>query len=443
MSKIRLWLSNRRLSTKLFFAVVLALLAAAAVFAVAMAVGVRILDSAVYGENASEQMADRQFEKLQSYVEREGITSSDVSRISGWTARNRRLYLTIYRDGTIQFESAGAVLPAEAKDFDESAEEEDRLYILTLADGVEENAYLYLYTSGVYYYWLLAGCGALAFLTFLLCFGAVIHRKFKSVRRLKQELDILAGGQLDYPVTVRGGDELGELASGIDEMRRSILAHQKAEDEMRSANSRLVTAMSHDLRTPLTALMAYLELLDRGKAADEEQKRQLIHRSLEQTMSIRSMADKLFEYFFVYASEWDTPELEAVDADAAMSQYWQEYAFSMESGGMTVELTLEPLGGSLRLNPEMLRRAFDNLYSNVMKYADPAQPVRIACRREGDSAVLTVSNAIVPGRDEKQGTNIGLGTCRRILQVHGGTFETREEKGVFSVTIDLPIGPLM
>ena len=59
-------------------------------------------------------------------------------------------------------------------------------------------------------------------------------------------------------------------------MRLSILTHQKLEEEMRSNSSKLVTAMSHDLRTPLTSLMGYLELLDKNKYENEEQLRLFI-----------------------------------------------------------------------------------------------------------------------------------------------------------------------
>lgn len=96
-------------------------------------------------------------------------------------------------------------------------------------------------------------------------------------------------GKLEHRVRVQGNDELGELAMGIDRMRQSILRHRKSEDAMREANSELVTAMSHDLRTPLTSLLLYLEMLDRDKVSDEEQKKHLIHQSFSKAESIKDM----------------------------------------------------------------------------------------------------------------------------------------------------------
>ena len=248
----------------------------------------------------------------------------------------------------------------------------------------------------------------------------------------------MAGGELERPVPVLGYDELSELAAGMDEMRRSFLAHLREEDQIRSANSQLVTAMSHDLRTPLTSLLAFLEILDRDKVKDEEQRRHLIRQSLTQTMSIKSMADKLFEYFLVYTSEWEQPELETRDADELFAQFWQKYAFALESHGFTVETDFNELSGSVVANLELLRRAFDNLYANLVKYAEPSAIIRIAYRRESGEALLTIANVVSSQRESKESTNIGLNTCRRIMRMLGGSFEAKETEGIFTAELRLP-----
>ena len=96
---------------------------------------------------------------------------------------------------------------------------------------------------------------------------------------------------------------------------------------MRLANSELVTAMSHDLRTPLTSLLAYLELMERGKYENQEQLAYFIRRSLEKTMQIKSMADKLFEYFFVYSSEWAPQTWSGETPTSCFSTCWGSTPF--------------------------------------------------------------------------------------------------------------------
>lgn len=423
------------LSAKLMGGVLLSLLAAGLVFVLTHFTGKMVLDETVYGK-----AFDRRFSGLQNYVEKEKITAKNLHRLNVWCSHSGQVYLTVYIDGFIRYESPLAASTALEEDaFDISLENPEQEYTLRLSDGTQAQAFLYYYVGNAYYYWALGFSALLAFAAFSLCFIFFVHKKMRYVKHLKAELDILAGGDLHYAITIKGEDELGELAQGIEQMRQSILSYQETKEQMRLANSQLVTAMSHDLRTPLTSLLAYLELMDRGKYDSEEQLHYFTQRSLEKGFQIKSMADKLFEYFLVYSSEWEPPEMETVDADSLIQQFWGEYAFSLESKGFSVRYEFSELKGSLRVNMELLRRAFDNLYSNLLKYADPAQPLEIFCCQEGGQVRLTIYNHISPYRDKRESTNIGLGTCQRALQYHGGSFETREDSGIFQVNVTLPL----
>ena len=431
---------SKSLRVQLLAGVLFSLLAALLAFALFYALGNELIDHTFYSERFAGAMTVRQFKRLQSYVTQQEITTEKLQRLNAWCSRASGIYLTVFRDGTLIYESpeakAQAAYMEEAEPEDEVTERE---YALLLSDGATVRAFLYYYAGDAFYFWMVGVSGLLAFAVFSLCFIALVNRKLRYIKRLKRELDILAGGNLEYQVTVRSRDELGDLAAGIDEMRRSILSHQHAEEEIRSANSQLVTAMSHDLRTPLTSLLAFLEVLDRDKVADEEQRRRLIRQCLTKTLSIKAMADKLFEYFLVYTSEWEEPAMELKDADELFQQLWTEYAFALESHGFAVHTELNELGGQVEVNLELLRRAFDNLYANLVKYADPAQSISISYRREGALLRLILSNAISDQRDRKESTNIGLNTCSRILRMHRGSFETAEENGCFTVRLTLPL----
>ena len=430
---------RRNLSVQLLAAVLLSLLAAAAAFGVLYFLGNELIDHTFYSERFTQRMADRQFKRLQDFVTQEGVTTEKLHRLNAWCSRGSGVYLIVYRDGALIYESQVVKeLSAETEDYDPEEENAQREYALTFSDGVTAQAFLYYYASEAFYFWMVGVSGLLAFAVFSLCFIVLVNRKVRYIKRLKTELDILSGGDMEHPVTVRGQDELGELATGIDEMRRSILNHQRSEAEIRSANSQLVTAMSHDLRTPLTSLLAFLEVLDRDKASDEEQRRHLIRQSLDKAMNIKSMADKLFEYFLVYTSEWEDPEKETRDADELMQQFWQEYAFALESHGFSVATDFNALNGTVNVNLELLRRAFDNLYANLVKYADDTQPIRIVYDRDAGQIRLTLSNGISKLRDRKESTNIGLNTSKRILRMHNGTFEAAEKDDRFTVFVTLP-----
>lgn len=428
------------LSSQLFCGVLLSLVTAVLVFLFCFILGNHVLAQTVYGRPFMRSMADKQFSNLQAYVREEQVTVKNLRPLDAWCSRGDKVYLAIYLGEQILYESH---MTSEAEfdpaEFNPSFENPDHEYSLTFSDGTMTKAFLYYYAGDAYYYWTIFLSVLVSFLAFSLCFIIFVHRKLRYIKHLKSELDILAGGDLSYQVTVRSGDELGELAAGIDQMRRSIVAHQAAEEKMRSANSELVTAMSHDLRTPMTSLLVYLELMDHGKYESEEQLRHFISRSLEKTLRIKAMADKLFEYFLVYSSEWDQPDKERVDADGLFQQIWGECAFSLESNGFQIVGSFGELKGCLHVNIDLLRRAFENLYSNILKYADIAEPVELSYRQVGSEVHLALTNRISAQRDEKVSSNIGLNTCSRIIQYHGGTFSTWEEAGHFNVTITLPL----
>lgn len=431
---------SRSLSAQLFAGVLLSLIIAVLAFAIFFGIGNLVLDHTVYGEAFSDKMADRQFRQLQNYVTDEKINTDRIYRLNAWCSRGNGVYLTIYKEGELIYESSVVKdQTVDPDDFDPAVEDAEREYSLRFADGTQAQAFLYYFASDAFFLWMIVVSSLLAFAVFSGCFVSFVHKKLRYIKRLKRELDILSGGDLDYPVTVRGQDELSELAMGIDEMRRSILKHQRAEEDIRSANSHLVTAMSHDLRTPLTSLLAFLEMLDRDKISYESQKKHLIHQSLSKAESIKNMADKLFEYFLVYTSEWEQPEVERLDADEVMQQFWQEYAFALESRGYIIHLELEVLNGSISVNLDLLQRAFDNIYANLLKYAELSQPIEIACHRENSRIILFVSNMISEQVNKRQSTNIGLNTCRRILSMHNGSFDANERNGRFEVSLSLPV----
>ena len=433
---------SENLRLQLFCAVLISLFVGMIVFGISFLLGSTLLDKTVYGHSFADKMADQQFSKLQEYVEDEAISPNNLQRLNAWCSRGEKVYLTIYQDDALIYESHMSDQESNhlaEQEFDPNMEDPDNEYILTLHGDVKVRAFLYYYAGDAFYFWMTVISGLLAFAAFSLCFVVLINRKVSYITRLKEELDILSGGQLEYAVTVTGKDELGELASGIDQMRRSILKHQETETQMRSANSELITAMSHDLRTPLTSLLAYLEIVERKKYRDEQQMEELIHKSVGQTMRIKRMADKLFTYFLAYATEWESVDMETVDADQMFHQILGDYAYALESKGMSVGMDFAQTDAKIKINTELLQRALDNLYSNLLKYAAPKSSVQFSLKRQENNLLLSISNVVRSNREQSESTGIGLITCRRIIEYHGGSFTADEIGRCFYVTISIPI----
>lgn len=118
-------------------------------------------------------------------------------------------------------------------------------------------------------------------------------------------------------------------------MRKSFIDRLQSENEARSANSELITAISHDLRTPLTALVGYLDIIEYKKYKTTENLMQYIHNSREKAYQIKSLSYKLFEYFLVFDRK-NYLDLETFNLTEILSQLFEEQIFMLNNKGFII-----------------------------------------------------------------------------------------------------------
>ena len=224
-------------------------------------------------------------------------------------------------------------------------------------------------------------------------------------------------------------------------MRQSILDKLHREEAAWQANTDLITAISHDVRTPLTALMGYLDILADPDLPPEIQ-RSYFDICRSNALRLKELTDELFGFFLVFGGQAPEQTLEPFDAPMLLEQILLEAQEDLTGQGFTVCLEWpEAFGGMLKVDLNHLRRVFDNLFSNLRKYADPQKPVTIRVSAGQGSLHMAITNAILAGGNRVESNKIGLKTCEKLLSAMGGSFRQSRDAGTFTAEVRLPIYP--
>ncbi len=113
-------------------------------------------------------------------------------------------------------------------------------------------------------------------------------------------------------------------------------------------------------------------------------------------------------------------------------RWFKEQGWQVENRRLESQVLVE-------VDPVYVKRLFDNLFSNIEKYADPGRPVSIEQKLEGDCIRVSLHNFVPHNPNPVESTNIGLKTCESGAAAHGGRFTGREEDGVFTAELILPL----
>ncbi len=282
-----------------------------------------------------------------------------------------------------------------------------------------------------------------AILLFLLVMLIYYHHQIRAIVALSWEVRAVSEGQLESAISTFRNDEIGQLAGDVNLMRQTILEKMAEREAAWQANSDLLTSMTHDIRTPLTTLLGYMDLLGKDNDNLTEEQRSYVRICTQKAAQIKGLSDKLFLYFWAYNradSEGESPA-EVYECGLLFEQLIGDYIPAMEAVGLSISADLSPIRPEdhVAVQIDSLRRVTDNLFDNAAKYADPRSPVRITAERDNELVKLCFSNAVGPRRENTSGTRIGTKTCVCIMEQLNGHFETQEKDGRFTATLTLPL----
>ena len=386
----------------------------------------------------SEESVNRRKARIYSdfsrYVSSQGLSGRDTAAVARWTASHDYVTIFLFGTGREQLYTGGEMELNARGGYDPQVH--GRLYPIRFADGLYQVAIgdnSQLRQRHLMY----AAAFVVAGLSFLLLFMWYTGRLTRRIIDLSKEAAAVSAGDLERSITAPGADELSLLADSMDDMRRSVIERMGNEKRAWEANTELITAISHDIRTPMTALIGYLGLLCNG-GAGEETEAQLASSAYVKAMELKDLTDQLFRYFLVYGKAELDMQLERFDARLLLEQLLAELEYDLRDAGFTLQHVEFEGECFITVDPLFLKRVLDNLQSNIRKYADPARPVMVLTELKDGTLSLTLSNAVAQTQTRKESTKIGLRTCEKIMRALGGTFRTVADDDHFAAELTLP-----
>ncbi|NBK99709.1 MAG: HAMP domain-containing histidine kinase, partial [Erysipelotrichia bacterium] len=275
-----------------------------------------------------------------------------------------------------------------------------------------------------------------AFSIYLLIMLYCIQAKIITIKKIQEDISILASGDLAHEIQVADNDELGDLANHLNQMRVSFLENIESEKEARNANRDLISAMSHDLRTPLTTLNGYLEIVQLEKG-DKKKREEYIKRCLNKVEEISDLSNKMFEYSLVFSND-DNVEMQYVNGKD-IKQVLEDHIQYLKVLGFHVQSEYINCESMVYVNMMMFKRIFNNLFSNIQKYADKSEDVIVLCTHKKDQWKFVLANAKNKQVGQVESNRIGLKSVRKIVALHHGECYINDSDDQFRVIITIPM----
>ncbi|NGZ76461.1 sensor histidine kinase [Saccharibacillus alkalitolerans] len=304
----------------------------------------------------------------------------------------------------------------------------------------------------------------------LVLLGLYIGEKLR-VRKMRRDLAYMNGklaafANPDYVpgperlLVVTGESELRELLGSINRVieraAQASASHARTEQAMR----RMLANVSHDLKTPLTVVMGYAEVLDRSSDLSEEERRAMLGQVYRKTVEVHERINAFFDLSKLESDDYDLP-LTMVDAAELCRQRILGYFDLLQDRGFRVDIDLPERPARIYANAEALDRILDNLLSNAIRYGSDGAYLGLHLTESEESVRIEVTDRGrgIPASEQLrvfermytlensrnrgfQGSGLGLAIVKRLTERLGGSVTLASEPGVRTAfTLTFPSSP--
>lgn len=288
------------------------------------------------------------------------------------------------------------------------------------------------------------------FLLFMMIIGLLNYLVSRSIinpiSALREGAERIKSGDLDFEITSRSNDEIGQLNRSFEEMRVKLKESVKLQLQYEENRKELLSNISHDLKTPMTSIIGYVEGIKDGVANTEEKMDKYLTTIYTKAKDMDVLIDELFLF-----SKLDLKkipfQMESVNLHQYMHDYVEDASFDFIARDIHIQYISWGLALFAMADRDKLRRVLSNLLSNSEKYMDkPYKQIIISLHEQVDDAIIQVTDngmgieptalpyifdrfyRAEPSRNSQTGgSGLGLAIAKQIVLEMGGDIWAKSE----------------
>ena len=262
---------------------------------------------------------------------------------------------------------------------------------------------------------------------FLVLFLSLLGERLSYIHEILKGIKAMQRGEEGYVVPVEGSNELTQLAQAVNYFSVTQREVKEKERLLSEEKEQFIRALSHDIRTPLTSILSYSDILTKSSDIDVEEQKRYMALIQNKAVQIKELTDILLDGSKRNLEQFD-------DIRILMEQLVAEFEEMLED-----EFQLETISNCPAVcgsfDVQEMRRIFDNLASNIQKYADPAKIVKLFVQVEDGKLVIRQENFIGKANEHVQSYQIGIRSIQRIAQNYDGRVDVYKDDEKFGIVI--------
>ncbi|RKJ05153.1 sensor histidine kinase [bacterium D16-54] len=303
---------------------------------------------------------------------------------------------------------------------------------------------------------IVIGYVLLGIMVFSITFLLLQERSISYISRISDAVQNISEGDLNTIVDVVGDDEFSSMAANLNRMVEDIRRLIDKEREAERTKNELITNVAHDLRTPLTSIIGYLELLsNKSSPLPSEVQGKYLDIAYSKSKRLEKLIEDLFGFTKLNYGKISM-QVSKVDIIKLLGQLLEESYPNFSNKNLSYELQSNVPAKVIMADGNLLARLFDNLINNAIKYGAEGKRVLVKVHAMAEAVQVSVTNYgyVIPKEElplifEKfyrvehsrsvntGGTGLGLAIVKNIVDMHGGDITVKSDLNgtVFTVTL--------